>query len=126
MTVFRVVQLNFSPEIQVFYMRFERALSIFSIASLKQHIYYFNFWCKIQLDLPVYTVYIYGLYNSTWSGTLNKQPRLHRFAQACPACPEGGKVPLVHSSSAVTLFRWRWEGQEALMRAFHTSACLRA
>ena len=37
MTVFRVVQLNFSPEIQVFYMRFERALSIFS-TSLKQHI----------------------------------------------------------------------------------------
>ena len=34
-------------------MMFDRSLSIFSIASLNQHIEYFNFRCRIQLDLPV-------------------------------------------------------------------------
>ena len=49
----RVVQLNFPPEIDIFYMLFERSLSNFSTTSLKQHEEYFNFRCKIQLDLPV-------------------------------------------------------------------------
>ena len=49
----RVVQLNLTPEMEVFYMLFERCLSIFSMASLKQHIEYFHSRCKIQLDLPV-------------------------------------------------------------------------
>ena len=48
-----VVQLNFTPEIEIFYMLFERYISIFSMASLKQHKKYFHFLCKMQLDLPV-------------------------------------------------------------------------
>ena len=44
---YRVVQLNFTPEIKAFYMRFERFLSIFSVTSLKPHIQYFHFQCKI-------------------------------------------------------------------------------
>ena len=35
--LYRVVQLNFTPEIEVFYMLFERSLSIFNMTSLKQH-----------------------------------------------------------------------------------------
>ena len=42
---YRVSQLNFTPEVEVFYMVFERSRSIFSRTSLKQHIEYFNFWC---------------------------------------------------------------------------------
>ena len=38
--------MNFTSEIEVFYMLFERYLSIFSIKSLKQHIEYFNFGVK--------------------------------------------------------------------------------
>ena len=52
--LYRVVQLNFTPEIEVFYMPFGRSLSIFSMTSVKQHIECFNFRCKIQLDLPVH------------------------------------------------------------------------
>ena len=37
-TGYRVVQLKFTPEIEVSYMMFESYLSIFSMASLKQHI----------------------------------------------------------------------------------------
>ena len=36
-----------------FYIRFDSALSIFSMASLKQHMEYFNFRSYIQLDLSV-------------------------------------------------------------------------
>ena len=50
------VQLNFTPEMEVFYMLFERCLSIFSMASLKQHIEYLHIRCKIQLDLPVQSI----------------------------------------------------------------------
>ena len=32
-----VVELNLTPEIEVFYMMFERTLSIFIMTSLKQH-----------------------------------------------------------------------------------------
>ena len=50
--LYRVVQLSFTPEIEVFYMVFER--SIFIMTSLKKHMEYFHFRCKIQLDLPVH------------------------------------------------------------------------
>ena len=50
---YRVVQLDFTPEIEVLYMLFERYLSIFSMTSIKLHIEYFNFRCKILLDLLV-------------------------------------------------------------------------
>ena len=46
MCFYRVVQLNFTPEIDVFHMLFERYLLIFSMK-------YFHFWCIIQLELPV-------------------------------------------------------------------------
>ena len=36
--MYRVVQLNFTPEIELFYMLFQRSLSIFSMTYLKQHI----------------------------------------------------------------------------------------
>ena len=48
-----VVQLKFTAEIEVFYMLFDRSLSIFNMTSLKEHMEYLNFRCKIQLDLPV-------------------------------------------------------------------------
>ena len=35
----KVVQLNFTQDIEVFYMQFERYLSIFSMTSLEQHIH---------------------------------------------------------------------------------------
>ena len=35
-SMYRVVQLDFTPEIEVFYMSSERSLYIFSITSLKQ------------------------------------------------------------------------------------------
>ena len=35
--MYRVVQLNLTPEIEVFFMQFDRCLSIFSATSLKQH-----------------------------------------------------------------------------------------
>ena len=50
---YRVVQLNFTPETEVFYMLFDRFLTISSMTSLKQHIEYFHFRCTIQFDLPV-------------------------------------------------------------------------
>ena len=36
--LYRVVQLSLTAEIEVFYMLFERPLSIFYMTSLKQHI----------------------------------------------------------------------------------------
>ena len=56
----RVVQLNFSQENQVFYMKFERTVSIFRMTSVKLHIkyMYFHFRCKIQLDIPVLKSYV--------------------------------------------------------------------
>ena len=41
--MYRVVQMNFTPEIEVLYMRFERFLSIFSMTSLEHApVEYFN------------------------------------------------------------------------------------
>lgn len=42
----RVVQLDFTPEIKLFSMLFDRSLSIFTLTSVKQHIE----WGQIQLD----------------------------------------------------------------------------
>ena len=50
------VQLNLTPEIEVFYMLFDRSLSISRMTSLKQHMKYFHFRCYIQLGLPVLRV----------------------------------------------------------------------
>ena len=55
-----MVQLNFIPEIEVFYVLFDRSLSIFSMTSLKQHMKYFNVQCYyIKLDLPVLNSTVY-------------------------------------------------------------------
>ena len=43
--MYRVVRLNFTPEIKVFYMLLDRYLPIFTMTSLKQHMKYFNFRC---------------------------------------------------------------------------------
>ena len=51
--LYRVVQLALTPEIEVFYVLFDRSLSIFSTTSLKHRMKYLHFRCKIQLDLPV-------------------------------------------------------------------------
>ena len=48
---YSVVQLNFTPEIEVFFILFERCLSIFSMTTLNQRAY-FNFRGKIQLEQP--------------------------------------------------------------------------
>ena len=53
-TIYRLVQLNLTPEIQVFHMLFDRSLSQFNMTSLKQHMEYFNFRSYIQLDFPVH------------------------------------------------------------------------
>ena len=51
--LYRLVQLNSTPEIEIFHMLFDRSLSIFSMKSLKQHMECFNFRCINQLDLIV-------------------------------------------------------------------------
>ena len=51
--MYRVVQLNFTQEIEVFYVLFNRSLPIFNTTYLKQQMEYFNFRWYIQLDLPV-------------------------------------------------------------------------
>ena len=51
--LYRVVQLNLTPEIEVFHVLFDRSRPIFRMTSLKQHMSYFNFRCSIQLDRPV-------------------------------------------------------------------------
>ena len=62
--MYKVAQMNFTPEVQVFYMLIERPLSIFSMTSLKNHIEYFHFRCKILLDLnlPVLMFLVYVRY----------------------------------------------------------------
>ena len=39
------VQLVITPDIEVFYMLFERYHSIFSMTSVRQHMEHFNFRC---------------------------------------------------------------------------------
>ena len=56
----RVVLLNLTPKIEVFYQLFDRSLSIFSMTSLKQHMEYCNFRCLVQLDHPVHVLYPLG------------------------------------------------------------------
>ena len=51
--IYRVVQLYFTPEIEVFSMLFDRCHSENRKITIKQHTEYFNFLCKIQLDNPV-------------------------------------------------------------------------
>ena len=46
---YRVVKLDFTTEIEVFYMLFERSISIFSMASLKQHTEFFNSLCTLWI-----------------------------------------------------------------------------
>ena len=51
--IYRDVQLDFTPEMKVFYMMLERCHAKNRKRSHKQHTKYFNFWCKIHLDHPV-------------------------------------------------------------------------
>ena len=50
----REVQLDVSPEIEVFHMLFEICRIKNRKRSIKQHIKYFNFLSEIQLDHPVH------------------------------------------------------------------------
>ena len=52
MTLPREVQLDFTPEMQLLYMLFERCHTRNRKRSINQHIKYFNFCSKIQLDHP--------------------------------------------------------------------------
>ena len=51
--VYRVEQLDLTPEMEVFHMLFERCHTKNRKGSIKQHIQYFNFRSKVQLDHPV-------------------------------------------------------------------------
>ena len=52
---YREVQRDSTPEIEVFHMPFERSYTINRMMkSIKQHIKYFNFRSKVQLDHPVH------------------------------------------------------------------------
>ena len=51
--MYREVQLDFTPEIVVFYTLFERCDTKNRKQSLKHHIKYFNFRSQIQLDHPL-------------------------------------------------------------------------
>ena len=53
--LYREVQLDFTPEMEVFCIMLDRSLPIFTMASVKQHKEYFNFRNKIQLDQPVFS-----------------------------------------------------------------------
>ena len=51
--MYREVQLDFTPEMEVFYMLFERCYTENRKRSLKHYMKYFDFRSKIQLDHPV-------------------------------------------------------------------------
>ena len=53
-TLYREVQLDFTPEIEALFMLFERCHTKDRKRSLKQHIRYFNFRNKIHLDHHVF------------------------------------------------------------------------
>ena len=63
--VYRVVQLDFTPEIEVFHMLFERCHSKNRKSSIKQHAEYFNFLCKIQFD---HSVHLMDKKDTTYNG----------------------------------------------------------
>ena len=50
---YREVHLNFTQDIGVFCLPFDRALSIFTMTYIKRSIEYFNFLSIIQFDHPV-------------------------------------------------------------------------
>ena len=50
---YREVQLDLTPEIEVFHLLFERCLTKFRKRSIKQHIKYFNFRSLVQLERPL-------------------------------------------------------------------------
>ena len=51
--VYKEVQLDLTPEIEVFHMLFERCPTKNRKSSLKQHIKCLNCWSKILLDRPL-------------------------------------------------------------------------
>ena len=50
---YSVVQLDYTPEIEVLYMLFEGCYTKYRKISLKYHIKYLNFRSKIQLNHPI-------------------------------------------------------------------------
>ena len=57
----KMVQLNFTQEMEIICMLFDRAHSTFTMTSIKKHIEYFNFKSKIQLDHSVTSVIFIAL-----------------------------------------------------------------
>ena len=51
---YREFQLDFTPEMEVLYVLFERCQAKTRKRSIKQHIKYFHFRIKIKLDHPVH------------------------------------------------------------------------
>ena len=97
---YKVVQLNLTPEIEVFYMLFDRSLSIFSITSLKHHMEYFNFQCKIQLRLAVQKKVLH-LFPVGCRGNFNTFHTTQCNCQTFCASPDLIKVNFSRACSAI-------------------------
>ena len=88
--LYRVVQLNFTPEIEVFYVMFERSLPI-----LVGYLSNFHFRCKIHLDLPVSFSNMYpGVQIYLQYGCVNPTSRLPPATSASFTQPLGHKYAL--------------------------------
>ena len=64
--MYRDVQLDLLPEIEVFHMLFEKCRTKNRKRSIKQHMNYFNFRSKIQLDHPVGMLDLPGVWSTTF------------------------------------------------------------
>ena len=61
--MYREVQMDFTPEMKLFYMLFERCFTKNRKRDLKQHVKYFNFRSITQFDHPV----VFHQRQPTWS-----------------------------------------------------------
>ena len=119
--MYRVVQLIFTPEIEVFYMLFERRHTENRMRSIKQHIKYFNSRSKVQLDHPVDTYHSpsqvgFSIHQAEWRirwffgrylciEALNVIPVLVRYV-GVHRIREGGR-DVLHGQGAAALKCWR-------------------
>ena len=84
-THYRLVQLDLTWDIEVFYMLFERCHTKNRKRSIKQHIKYFSFRSCVQLDHPIGFLRSFG---TTYSRVI--EDRVHRFG-APPTHEENGQ-----------------------------------
>ena len=78
-SMYRVVHLNLTPEIEIFYKLLERYISFFSMTSLNHHMEYF------QLDLPVLFLILWEhivcanqVQLSVWERNTNRSSKSYR------------------------------------------------